>query len=292
MMYSPDGGDSYTDDVMLLEIPMDKLKIFVACHKRAEVYKDEVYLPIQVGKSLHPDLDLGFLCDNSGDNISSKNSQYSELTAQYWIWKNVSDVKYVGLCHYGRYFETKFSNANIDEFLGEHNDIILCRQQSFKICVANHLQVFTSLEDVYIFYKCLLHKTQSEKSLIDAFLSQNRFSPRNMFIMRKELFNEFAEWEFAILEEAEKYMKFSPYTRGMRSLGYLSEPLLSLFCSIRKLRVHYEDIVPMVGEKAPQIKFRSVKEKIRDIRFKLLSPEPNLNDITVINGLRGDGVDF
>lgn len=269
---------------------MDKLKIFVACHKKTEVYKDEVYMPIQVGKSLHPDLDLGFLCDNSGDNISSRNSHYSELTAQYWMWKNVCDAEYVGLCHYGRYFETKFTNANIDDFLGDNNDVILCRKECSKISVANHLQVFTSLEEVYIFYKCLLDKTQVDKSLIDAFLSQNRFSPRNMFIMRKELFDEFAEWEFSILEEVEKHIKFSPYTRGKRSLGYLSEPLLSLFCNIRKLRVHYEDVVPMVGEKAQQIKFRNAREAIRDLRFKLLSPKPNLNDITVINGLRNDGV--
>lgn len=61
---------------------MDKIKILVACHKPAKVYQDEVYTPIQVGKALHPELDLGFITDATGENISALNSQYCELTAQ------------------------------------------------------------------------------------------------------------------------------------------------------------------------------------------------------------------
>ena len=48
---------------------MGKVKILVACHKPAKVYHDDVYTPIQVGKALHPDLDLGYITDATGDNI-------------------------------------------------------------------------------------------------------------------------------------------------------------------------------------------------------------------------------
>ena len=50
---------------------MDKLKILVACHKPAEVYQDEVYTPIHVGKALHPDMNLGFIGDDTGDNYNT-----------------------------------------------------------------------------------------------------------------------------------------------------------------------------------------------------------------------------
>lgn len=47
--------------------------IAVATHKAYRMPEDSMYLPLQVGKALHPDVDLGFACDNTGDNISDRN---------------------------------------------------------------------------------------------------------------------------------------------------------------------------------------------------------------------------
>ncbi len=40
------------------------IKFLVAAHKQCEMPKSDVYLPVQVGKALHPDLDLGYQPDN------------------------------------------------------------------------------------------------------------------------------------------------------------------------------------------------------------------------------------
>lgn len=85
---------------------MKDIKIGVAYHKKSFIVHNECYLPIQVGKELHPDLDLGIQPDNEGENISGKNDYYCELTALYWIWKNVK-ADYKGLCHYRRFFSYK-----------------------------------------------------------------------------------------------------------------------------------------------------------------------------------------
>ncbi|MBN1469910.1 MAG: DUF4422 domain-containing protein [Fusobacteriaceae bacterium] len=78
------------------------LKIFIATHKKFDVPKSKYHVPLHVGREGKED--LGYLGDNTGDNISLKNPNYCELTGLYWIWKNVIDIEYVGICHYRRYF--------------------------------------------------------------------------------------------------------------------------------------------------------------------------------------------
>ena len=80
-----------------------KVQILVAHHKPGLIIKDNIYFPIQVGKAMHPEVNLCIQGDDTGENISSKNSIYCEMTAWYWAWKNIK-ADYVGLCHYRRYF--------------------------------------------------------------------------------------------------------------------------------------------------------------------------------------------
>ena len=95
---------------------MEKLKIFVCAHKSDPSTRNTLpFVPIQGGKELHKDIDLGYICDNTGDNISNKNNKYSEWSVIYWIWKNVKDVEYIGLNHYRRYFGIDINESNIDK---------------------------------------------------------------------------------------------------------------------------------------------------------------------------------
>ncbi len=61
------------------------IKILVATHKKYWMPEDDVYLPIHVGRA--GKADLGYVGDNTGDNISSKNTNYCELTGLYWPGK-------------------------------------------------------------------------------------------------------------------------------------------------------------------------------------------------------------
>lgn len=81
---------------------MSKIKIYVSCHKESELPKNSLYEPIHVGAAL-ANKNLGILRDDTGNNISKKNPEYCELTAQYWAWKNDTDADYIGLCHYRRF---------------------------------------------------------------------------------------------------------------------------------------------------------------------------------------------
>ena len=96
---------------------MKKIKILVAQHKDLKVFSNDVYTPIHVGKVLSENKSFCLLGDNTGDNISHLNPYFCELTAQYWAWKNMHDVEYIGLCHYRRYFKTEFTKENIDNII-------------------------------------------------------------------------------------------------------------------------------------------------------------------------------
>ena len=82
--------------------------VIVAAHKAFDSsILPEGYKVVKVGNKLTDEeaRKLGFIPDNSGDNISDQNPWYCELTAQYWAWKNLeTSVRYVGLSHYRRYF--------------------------------------------------------------------------------------------------------------------------------------------------------------------------------------------
>lgn len=88
------------------------IKILVATHKKYWMPDDDVYVPLHVGAEGKES--LGYLPDNTGENISSKNPSYCELTGLYWAWKNL-DCEYIGLCHYRRYFGKSIHTRNIDK---------------------------------------------------------------------------------------------------------------------------------------------------------------------------------
>ncbi len=211
-----------------------KVKIFVAVHKDAQVYNDEVYTPIHVGKAVS-DCKMNFIGDDTGDNISAKNPYYCELTAQYWVWKNVSS-EYVGFCHYRRYFSKIFTKDNIDVYL-KHCDIILVKPIFWRCSLVNKLINELTLEDGYIFYKVLCKLYPSYKKTVDSYLLDNKDYAFNMFVCKKEVFDEYAEWQFHILSECEKYIRLSEYTRLKRIYGYLGEFLLPIWVIYNKKKI-------------------------------------------------------
>lgn len=77
-------------------------QIYIMTHKKIPEISNKIYIPLHVGKE--GKADLGYLGDNSGENISQKNDNYCELTGLYWLWKNVKcDI--IGICHYRRFYK-------------------------------------------------------------------------------------------------------------------------------------------------------------------------------------------
>lgn len=239
-----------------------RVKIFITCHKPSDVIRTEVYQPIQVGAALKDTLIPGMLYDNEGDNISTLNPMYCELTSQYWAWKNV-DLDYYGFCHYRRYFsfsdkyykEDPYGNV-IEKYLDKkmirrHNitdqsvydtidgyDVIITERKSLKSMPAKYkssYDQYKSAEKLHIKdYDTILdiidrkYPEYSQDAHEFALGSISCFC--NMYILRKEIFFKYCEWMFDILAEFCDKTDMEHYsTEALRTPGHLSERLFNIF---------------------------------------------------------------
>lgn len=228
---------------------MDKLKILVACHKPWKVCQDEVYTPIHVGRAVskYKDEMTDMIGDDTGDNISEKNPQYCELTAQYWAWKNLHDVEYIGFCHYRRFFGTQIDKNNIDALLKNKDMLVI--EQIDKFTIFSSMTIFISIEDITILMMVLKKKyPEYEKVFLDYLYGCTLYS-KNMFVCKKDLFDDYAAWLFDILFECEKYIRLSPYSRQRRSLAYLGEYLLPVYLMHHHFRLENVGCVDFVGKR-------------------------------------------
>ena len=243
---------------------MKDIKVIIATHKKYQMPNNELYLPVQVGKQGKED--LGYKADNEGENISSKNPYFCELTGIYWAWKNLN-ADYIGLSHYRRHFSNKKKlpkdvegriNSTLKyeeaEKILENVDIILPKKRKYYI------------ENLYDHYKHTMYiePLDETKKIIEEkypeYLKEfeelhNRTSAHmfNMFIMKKKVFDDYCKWLFDILFELEKRTDIEQYdTFHARFFGRVSELLLDVWINTNNLR--YEEVKVIDIEKVNWIK--------------------------------------
>lgn len=226
------------------------INVLIAAHKKCVLPNDSIYLPVQVGKALHPELVLeGYQPDNEGENISSKNPYYSELTAIYWAWKNLH-ADYVGLVHYRRHFCLKRKDSAWDSILTSEEAENLCDEYDLILPKKRKLYI----ETVYSHYDHTFYGEQFDRTreiierrcpeylgTFDKHMKERSEHLFNMFIMKKELFHQYCEWMFPILEELETYYdlpNMDPFQA--RLIGRVSERLMDVW--VQKNNLKYKEI--------------------------------------------------
>ena len=214
-------------------------RMFICAHKPFTPPEGEMYVPLQVGSALGED--LGMTRDDSGDNISTRNKSFCELTGIYWIWKNVTcDI--AGICHYRRYFvyEDDFlKKEEIEKTLGEYDIILPDSAYTKESSVKAHYDSMHYISDLELTREVISEMYPEYLPEYDHVLSCNLMSLGNMMICKKQLFDDYCQWLFDILFEVEKLADISGYDEFQaRLFGYLSERLLRVWVMHRALRVY------------------------------------------------------
>ncbi|HJA72729.1 MAG TPA: DUF4422 domain-containing protein [Candidatus Limosilactobacillus faecipullorum] len=217
-----------------------KVKVLVAAHKQYEMPQDPLYLPVFVGKSLHPEKNLSYQGDNEGDNISLKNPTYSELTAIYWGWKNL-DLDAMGLVHYRRYLSlqktkslaTVLSEAEVNRLLTDY-DIILPNKRNYFIETNESHYLHAHHHEPLEAMTAVINELYPEyRQAYQVVLKRTWAHMFNMFIMKKEPLKSYCEFMYGVLAEVEKRIDISSYSEyEQRVYGFLSELLLDVWLEV------------------------------------------------------------
>lgn len=219
-----------------------KVKIIVAVHKNYQMPADQnLYLPVFVGKDLHPNVNHTFQGDNTGKNISKKNAQYNELTALYWAWKNL-DAEAIGLVHYRRYLSlthdkrltTILNQVQVDQLL-QKNDIILPKKRKYYIETNYSHYVHAHHEEPMRLTKSIIaHEYPQYSRAFDKVLYEQRSAHMfNMFIMKRDPLDQYCRWLFDVLSKLEQQLDISQYNQyESRVFGFISERLLDVWLMV------------------------------------------------------------
>ena len=200
--------------------------------------KSEVLVPIHVGRAVsrYKEEMADYMGDDTGKNISEKNPSYCEMTAHYWIWKNVKDTDYVGVCHYRRYFGIEISEENIDGLMSGY-DVIMVEPSYYMDSVYSYFAKFIGAENMTILAEVMKRQCPEYFETLEKVCDGVKFHPFNMLLCKKELFDEYCEWMFSILESCEKVIKPASYTNARRALAYMAEMLTGVYFIHRGMRI-------------------------------------------------------
>jgi len=249
---------------------MSKIKILIGYHKPATLFKDEILTPIHLGRANVIKADdestkwmlENMIGDDTGVNISHKNSLYNEMTGLYWAWKNYDQLNnpdYIGLMHYRRHFvyregEIKVYEVNdFDEkyYLDEINYSVEEVKKLVSKCdfiahigrvnnVYKHYIENHKKEDLDLAFKIMIEKYPDYWDVAEKYLAEDYSNFGNMFILSKKLFFDYCEWIFDILAEFENQVDCS------EKRMFISERLSGVFiANLMKQKQYKHKILPM-----------------------------------------------
>jgi len=236
------------------------IKVLVALHKPYELPRDSMYLPVWVGAALADEgkesvagmagessdttgktVLLSYQRDDEGENISSKNAGYSELTALYWGWKNLS-CDYMGLVHYRRHFAGKAKADNVfDRVLSRDEAERLLQKGDLIVPKKRHYYI----ESLYTHYSHTLDGRHLDvaREIVErdcpeylpyvvAAYTDTKGYMFNMFLMKKEDIDDYCNFLFPVLFALEEELTARGITRDLsafsaRVYGRVSEILFN-----------------------------------------------------------------
>ena len=207
---------------------------------------DQLYLPIHVGKNGKSE--LGYIGDDSGENISHKNKSYCELTGLYWMWKNM-EADSLGVAHYRRHFTASsflyrlshkkedcvLSYVEAEQLLSKNNIIVPKKRHYLIETLYTHYAHTHYIEQLDLTREIIKKNYKDYLKYFDVVMKQRSGHMFNMFVMKKEQLDLYCEWLFGILFLLEEQIKMPELSQFQgRFYGRISEIIFNCWIMYQK----------------------------------------------------------
>ena len=226
-----------------MEIPDDILQIYVVSHRDYAELNDSNYHTLWVGNKFSENKFFSKL-----NNINEYNPLINECTALYSIWKHDKKSDYIGLNHYRRFFRSVINQGlPIQKWeallIMKQCDVIVAPANIYSVSIkeqlAENLNVEAYNAGVNALYKVFGKKSEKEKQILHQFMEENVMYPYGMFIMRRELVDEYCKWLFPILFEMIDHVtikeEWDAYSK--RIIGFIAERLFTVWLLLTEYRI-------------------------------------------------------
>lgn len=299
------------------------IKILVAYHKPFNLLQSDILTPIHVGRAIAQNsesklwLVQNMIGDNTGDNISYKNKNYCELTALYWAWKNL-DSDYIGLFHYRRMMSFKESISQIysinEKFLqriGLDDNTIRNMCQKYDVILPPIYNVHPAGQSKNIMTNYEFYAKEHHKSDMDAMINiiksdypdyildmENYLSSKksfffNMFVMRRDIYSQYMEFLFGVMDKLEKVISISENSYQARVFGFLSERLQNIFIYHLKrtnpnIKIYYVQDIVYYAPSCKPVKFEKEKLKLGEMQYLENKEDIANNKINIVFSIDGN----
>lgn len=214
--------------------------VAVASHRPYRMPGDDGYLPLHVGAALHPDACPGMQPDDDGDNISTLNPRYCELTGLYWMWRNCCSAR-KGLVHYRRLLGSlapdrrkskdpygRIATASELKSLVDGHGVVVAKRRVYGIeTVYGHYAHTFEASQFDACREVLSSRCPEYVPAWDRLMRSRGAHLFNMFVMRSDLFDSYCAWLFPVLADLDTTVDSSRYDPfAGRWIGRVSERLL------------------------------------------------------------------
>ena len=234
--------------ILMKKIVRADFKVYVVTHKKVR-FDDlpEGYEVIHAGQALSKN--LGYLGDDTGDNISRLNPYLNEITALYWIWKHTRH-NFIGLNHYRRFFTADGKNiltSDKAQKILREADIIVNGCEFGYIALRDWKTVLsgrTLAEHVInTLRKYIALRQPDYLAAYDRVTNSFGVFCYEIFITRINIFNAYCEWLFSFIIDATEEIlattdiASSDDPRIYRAVSFVAEHLMTVWLIKNHLKI-------------------------------------------------------